>query len=187
MKLIKIEGKLRDYFLGLDPFGYMDKKYGIPGFTLGAAEESDDGDIPVGLICCCLKAATVIITWLYVDPAYRGQGVGEKLLSAVMDASHAAKKPSVAAALISDPGWEKLCPDQEAYFTYQGFDRRVESQRDKRIYLFADLFNNSTGAMGVLDELVAKIEATEEIEEGYRMPGIPSMTDTWDINGIMES
>ncbi|MBQ8945850.1 MAG: GNAT family N-acetyltransferase [Lachnospiraceae bacterium] len=75
------------------------------------------------MIICESDQDALIIRWLYVAPDKRGQGYGDALLSAALDAALSVGKNTVAAMFGPEPERDTICPDEREYFEYHGFDR----------------------------------------------------------------
>lgn len=144
VKIVQINRDNAGFFAGLDPLSVMDRTPMVPQMILGAAVSSEDSsgdgsDTPVGLVVVGVYQTALVIFWLYVDPKYRGQGIGEMLLEDVFSAAVSSGKKSVAALLGNEYGRDFVCPYEREYLSYQGFSREMSFANGNRTVLVADL------------------------------------------------
>ena len=88
-------------------------------FCLGASNDTEEGDVPTGLIICSQRGSEVIIRWLYVEPKERGKGYGEALLSRVWEAAEQAGCRYLCAYVPRRYGWDYLCPSGDNFLKNQ--------------------------------------------------------------------
>ena len=130
MKTVKINNEEKVMFRNLDPFGYLENEEMENELVLGIADDGEVSDIPVGLMFCCYDETMFLIRWIYVAPEYRGNGYGDELLSAAFTAAENAGIPEVGALITKDEDRDKICPDEEAFLKFHGFDKEVELSED---------------------------------------------------------
>lgn len=129
MKLVTLKKNQLKYFKELDPFEFRDKKGIKLSYLLGALCEPQDfdgdtdvdGNIPVGLMLCTVKDKSLIIVWIYVDPAFRRKGIGELMLLASFERARAEGLSEVAALFPNEYGRELVCRTEKRYFEEHGF------------------------------------------------------------------
>ena len=168
MKIIHITEAQKDYFAGLDPFGFLDRKTKDKAVLLGTAAETDGSDIPTGLMICTIRAGALILRWLYVDPVYRGQGMGDALLSAAIDLSEEAGLHYIAAYLTSNYGRKMVCPDEESFLKYHSFIWEQKGYRNGARFLVRTEMKEDEATpynYEIFDKIVKHIDQLSSIEE----------------------
>ena len=185
MKIIHLQDEQKDYFAALDPFEYFEEYKGTRCICLGCVEEEDGSDIPAGLMICLPDKRMPVVRWIYVDPKYRGRGVGDMLLSAGFDMAKNVGSKFLGAYFSKDYGRKFVCPDEDEYFKYNGFDRSIFLKDNEGKLLVAEL--DREGEYGdedvpepipydYLEDFVEKISHFEE--EYYQTTGREALT--WD-------
>ena len=190
MKIIRLNQDNMDYFKGLDPFCYLEKKHPIPVLYLGAAREGERTDIPVGLAMCGLFHEAVVLFWLYVEPAYRGNGYGDALLSKVFEIAENGGKRFVAALLGNEYGRALVCQGEREYLTYNMFYRGSGRTNGNVMVSLVSGDDEELFAEGidVTDELYNRLNEMLEAEEKgevFEFSDGKSVMDTRDIEGIL--
>ncbi len=155
MKLVRLDAKSAKLFAAFDPFDYLGRQSDFATFALGCALETEGTDIPTGIVICYPDKAVIVVKWIYVAPSYRGQGISDKLLSAVYKIAENDGKKYVGALLTDEYGREAVCPDEENFFSFQGFDRpvRVGDGGTRLLLSKVDSDDEEEDDNGDLDEL----------------------------------
>ena len=137
MKTVKVETNEKIMFRDLDPFAYLETEEMENELILGICEEGEENDTPVGLMICCYDETMLMIRWLFVDPDHRGKGCGDELISAAFKAAENGEISEVGALLTNDEDREQICPDEETYLKFHGFEKQVVLPGDKGRMLIA--------------------------------------------------
>ncbi len=143
MKLVRLDNRSLEYFQGLDPFGYLQKHVPFTTIALGTAEENRENLTPTGLVLCYVESAVIVVRWLFVAPTFRGKGLSDTLLSAVYEIAQGEGKKYVGALLLDSYGRREVCPDEEAFFRFQGFDEEVPFYGGKARLLLSETSLNA--------------------------------------------
>ena len=131
MKTVRINEKIAGAFSGLDPFETLDRLPVKGSFVLGTVSEEDEFDEPVGLLVGVIEDERLVIHWLFVDPDYRGEGIGSELLMLAFEEADRRGLSHVVARIsdeydMDDPGW-----DSWAFFVNDMFK---EVQQDESVW-----------------------------------------------------
>ena len=168
MKIINLTSVKRAYFAGLDPLEMLEETQGKVDFCLGAAKDTEEGDVPTGLIICSQRGSEVIIRWLYVEPSERGKGFGEALLSKVWEVASQAGCRYLCAYLPRRYGWDYVCPEGEGYLRNQGFDKCIEGSAGGGRLFVLDMEDES-GSLPMSNEFTEAFEAEMPADTADRL------------------
>lgn len=147
MKIIQIDKQNCDYFLDMDPLSLLlrGELYGC--FALGLMlEDSKNGiDIPAGLVILGVREDLLIIHWMCVSANVRKRGLGDKLLSVVMDMARKGGIDKVGAYFPEVFGRELACVGDRDYFREHRFYEQAilpgEWRSDVKMLLKQPYFN----------------------------------------------
>lgn len=152
MKLVKLDNKSAELFRELDPFDYLHGQGAFPTFALGCVNESDVMDEPAGLVICYRDRSVLVVRWIFAEPWYRGRGVSDMLLSAVFEIARNEGAEYVGALLSNEYGREEVCPDEEAFFSFLGFDRIISTGDGRARLLLAPVTESFEDDDSTLDD-----------------------------------
>ncbi|MBR1669309.1 MAG: GNAT family N-acetyltransferase [Butyrivibrio sp.] len=152
MKLVKLDNKSAELFRELDPFDYLHGQGAFPTFALGCVNESDVMDEPAGLVICYRDRSVLVVRWIFAEPWYRGRGVSDMLLSAVFEIARNEGAEYVGALLSNEYGREEVCPDEEAFFSFLGFDRIISTGDGRARLLLAPVTESDEDDDSTLDD-----------------------------------
>ncbi len=124
MKISRLRKEHKEYFLGMDPLMKMERLSFPNAFAFAATVENEKTktDIPAGMMICTLQEKEIFIEWLYVDPAFRMQGIGEALLVNAFDIAEKANLQAVCACFDGQYGRDFICHQEEIYFKQRMFE-----------------------------------------------------------------
>lgn len=128
MKILRLTKNQAGLFADMDPL-MMLEKLEFPGYFALGVIESDTHmgeEVPAGLMLCSLLEDRLIIEWLYVAADFRGQGIGENLLTTVFEMATKSNLKKVCAYVNQEYGRELLCTGEEGYFTDRLFTTELE-------------------------------------------------------------
>ncbi len=111
MKTVRIDETIVDAFRGMDPFETLDSLPVKGSFVLGSVAREGDTDVPVGLLVGAIEEDRLVVYWLFVDPDYRGEGLGSNLLRLAFEEADRRDLSQVAARIsdeydMDDPDWD---------------------------------------------------------------------------------
>ena len=158
MKTVVLNDGNRAYFSGLDPLMIMDRERKTGALCLGAVMREKNGEMPAGLIVFNLSDDELIIYWIYVEPGYRGQGIGEELLEAVFELARESGRSFVTAHIPGEYGKDLVCKDCEKFFRLNGFHYEENTPGRPEKLLKAWIYENSEEEKalpyGIFDKLL---------------------------------
>lgn len=125
IKLVLLSDEQKILFSALDPFEMLVRKSNPLEFALGAVytDEAAGCDMPAGLMICELLSQALLVRWLFVSPKERGKGFGDKLLNAAVTSAKAEGKDYVFYHIPNEYGRGMVCPNEEEYLEYHGFEQ----------------------------------------------------------------
>ena len=177
MKIVKINEEQKMLFAALDPFEMLDRKRNSPEYYLGTVLEEEGLDVPTGLMICTVERGTIVIHWLYVEPKYRGMEMGSALLSAAFDVARKGEYKQVCAYLPNLYGRNYVCPKEDEYLRYHGFDNEWKLKEQGGRLLAADVGeSDDTLKLSPYDMFEKILEQLEEEEDAYNT-GLLSASD----------
>lgn len=171
MKIINLTNKDKVYFSGLDPLEMLEEAQDKEEFCLGASNDTEEGDVPTGLIICSQRGSEVIIRWLYVEPKERGKGYGEALLSRVWEAAEQAGCRYLCAYVPRRYGWDYLCPSGDNFLKNQGFDTCFASSDESGKLYVLDM-EGEEDSLPMSDEFSGAFVAEMPSETSDRMKAL---------------
>lgn len=183
IKLVRLSDDEKILFAELDPFEMLERKSTLPEFVLGAVstDDSKDFDTPVGLMICDILPQVLLVKWLFVSPEKRGEGFGEELLNAAMTSAKAEGKKYLAYYISSEYGREMICPNEEDYLEYSGFEHDtsglVNSEKLYVLPLVDEEEEYEAEPIDIFKDIYRKLEEIEE-EEDSRLRSKVDIGDT---------
>ena len=168
MKIVYLDENQKQLFADFDPYEMLDRKRTSSEFFLGTALEENGIDIPTGLMICTLEKDTIVIHWLYVAPKYRGMEMGSALLSTVFDMARKGEYKQVCAYLPKLYGRSYVCPKEDDYLEYHGFDKEWRLSEQGGRLLAADVsMSDETLILSPYDMFEKILKRLEEEENAY--------------------
>lgn len=123
MKIVKIRQDQFDMMEHLDQLGLLERAY-LPGYTVNACVTEEAKDSPCGMIQFFIRRETLYIEWLYVEPAHRGEGCADLLLSTAFELRETGQIEWIAAYLPEVYGRGFLCRMEDTFLSdYFGENR----------------------------------------------------------------
>lgn len=125
MKIISLRDNQLGYFKGFDPFELLERGDVKPGIRLGAVCESEDGDIPAGILLGTKREDALIILWIFTEGSLRRLGFAEKLLSVIFQYAKKTGTARVDAVFPEGYGRSFVCGRENGrrFFASHGFVR----------------------------------------------------------------
>lgn len=177
MKILPLNKKQLESFKELDPFEFCKRTDISMTLQLGALFEAEDdpdglreGNLPAGLLLGTKKEDSLILIWLFVDPARRRKGYGEALLSEAFNEAEREGLKQVTALFPTEYGRELICKGEREYFAMHGF---AEAGKGMMVMTVADHLNLPSyegpsffEEAFALDDLLTEDLETEAPDEG---------------------
>ncbi len=128
MKTVRVDKKIADAFRGLDPFETLDILSTKGSFVLGTLTEVDGYDEPVGLLVGSVESDRLVIRGLFVDPDYRGDGMGSNLLALAFVEADRRGLSQVGARISDEYDIDDPSGDSWAFFVNDVFKEAEEDE-----------------------------------------------------------
>lgn len=132
MRVFRITKKEYKYFENMDPWNYLERLELPSYFALGVMEESKNKkeEIPAGYVICKIHEEGLMIEWLYVNKAFRMQGIGEALLICLYELAEKNGYRKLYACFHMEDGRSEFYPQEEQYFAERLFEPYPSCAKD---------------------------------------------------------
>ena len=111
---VKLGENYLDLFAHLDPYNFLEYGKLKDRVCLGTVlkGEGKDMDKPVGLLICRLTGSALVTEWIFVEGAYRMQGIGAQLMKCVFEEAKKRGIDKVYSYLALGNKRDKICPGE---------------------------------------------------------------------------
>ncbi len=122
MKVVSLKKSSEIYFKGFDPFEYLEREDVKPTLKLGVVIETEEGDVPAGLLLGLKREKELLLLWIFVTADLRRKGCGEKLLYVAAEYALKNGLERILAVFPQEYGRDLVCGvSDRSFFESHGF------------------------------------------------------------------